>query len=104
MGFLVQDGAAVLCTHAGQARPTVVNPRVSMSRRSAVNLAPPWTISGCPLPPNAGGPCVTATWTSGTTRVRSQGQPLVIQGGSATCLPTGVPLNVVLTQIRVRAT
>jgi hypothetical protein len=104
VGFLVQEGATVLCAHAGQARPTVVNLRVSMSRRSAVNLAPPWTVSGCPLPPNAGGPCVTGTWTSGTARVRSQGQPFVVQGGSATCAPTGVPLNVVLAQARVRAT
>jgi hypothetical protein len=104
MAFLVEQGATVLCGHAGQASATVANPRVKLSNRSAVSLSPPWTVSGCPLPPNAGGPCVTASWTSGTTRVRSQGQPLVLQGGSATCTPTGVPLTVVVTQIRVRAT
>lgn len=104
MGFLVTGGATVLCAHAGQALPTVRSPRVSMSRRPAVTIASPWTISGCPLPPSAGGPCVTATWTSGTTRVRSQGQPLVLQGGCATCVPTGVPLSVVCTQVRVTAT
>jgi hypothetical protein len=32
------------------------------------------------------------------------GQPLVIQGGSAVCVPTGVPLNVVAVQPRVVAT
>ena len=31
-------------------------------------------------------------WTSGTVRVTSMGQPLVVQGGTATCAPTGVPL------------
>lgn len=104
MGFLVQEGATVLCAHGGQARPTVTSPRVSLSDNAAILLPPPWTISGCPLPTNAGGPCVTATWTRGTSRVRAQSQPLVVQDGNATCTPTGVPLTVVVTQIRVRAT
>jgi hypothetical protein len=42
-------------------------------------------------------------WTAGTVRVRSSGQPLVIQGGTATCAPTGVPLQVTVTQVRVQA-
>jgi hypothetical protein len=32
------------------------------------------------------------------------GQPLVIQGGTATCAPTGVPLTVSVVQPRVKAT
>jgi hypothetical protein len=36
-------------------------------------------------------------------RVTSSGQPLVVQGGSATCVPTGVPLTVVAAQPRVNA-
>jgi hypothetical protein len=40
----------------------------------------------------------------GTTRVTSMGQPLVIQGGTATCVPTGVPLTVTAVQPRVKAT
>lgn len=103
-GFLVQHGATVLCSHAGQAQPAVPNPRVRLSGQSAVNMTGPWIVTGCPFPPNSGGPCVSALWTSGTVRVTSTGQPLVIQGGTATCVPTGVPLTVVAAQVRVRAT
>ncbi len=102
-GFLVEQGATVICAHGGQAMATVVSPRVRLSGRPAVTLPPPWTVAGCALPPAAGGPCVTAMWNLGTTRVRSSGQPLVVQGGSATCVPTGVALTVLVTQLRVRA-
>lgn len=102
-GALVQQGSTVQCAHAGQAMPTAPNPRVRLSGASAVSLTAPWTVAGCPLPPNAGGPCVTATWTSGTVRVQSMGQPLVLSAGTATCAPTGVPLLVMVTQMRVTA-
>lgn len=102
-GPLVQQGASVLCAHAGQAQATVPNSRVLLGGAASVQLAAPWTVAGCPLPPNAGGPCATASWTSGSVRVTSQGQPLVLQSGSATCVPTGVPLTVLVVQPRVRA-
>jgi hypothetical protein len=104
VGYLVQQGATVICAHGGQARPATPAPRVKLSNQAAVALPPPWTVSGCALPPNAGGPCATATWSVGTTRVTSMGQPLVIQGGTASCVPTGVPLTVVVAQVRVKAT
>ena len=47
---------------------------------------------------------MTAMWSVGTVRVKSMGQPLVIQGGVATCAPTGVPLTVSVVQPRVKAT
>jgi hypothetical protein len=102
-GLLVQQGAVVLCAHGGQAQPTAPNLRVLASGAATFVLSAPWTVAGCPLPPNAGGPCTLATWTSGTVRVTSLGQPLVMQGGTATCTPTGVPLNVAATQPRVTA-
>ncbi len=104
MGYLVEQGATVLCSHAGQASAAQTATGVKLSNRSAILLPAPWTVAGCPLPTNAGGPCVSATWTTGTTRVTSQRQPLVIQGGSATCTPTGVPLTVTVTQVLVKAT
>ena len=101
---LVQQGATVLCSHGGQAQPTVPSPRVTLGGQPALTLPPPWTIAGCPFPPNAGGPCATAMWSVGTVRVTSMGQPLVLATGTATCVPTGVPLMVVVTQPRVQAT
>lgn len=103
-GPLVQQGATVLCGHGGQAQPTVPSPRVMLSNQAALTLTAPWTVAGCPLPPNAGGPCATATWTVGTTRVTSMQQPLVLATGTATCIPTGVPLIPTVVQARVMAT
>lgn len=102
-GTLVQQGASVLCTHGGRATPTAPNPRVRLGGAAAVSLTPPWTVAGCPFPPNSGGPCVTAMWTAGTVRVTSMRQPLVVRSGSATCTPTAVPLQVAATQVRVTA-
>jgi hypothetical protein len=102
-GRLVQQGATVMCAHGGRSTPTAPNPRVRVSGAAVVSLSAPWTVAGCPLPPVSGGPCATATWTAGTVRVRSSGQPLVVQTGTATCAPTGVPLQVTVTQMRVQA-
>lgn len=104
MALLVTSAATVMCAHGGQAVPTAPNPRVLLSGQPTVALSTPWTVMACPYPPNSGGPCVTAQWTSGTVRVRSLGQPLVVDTGMSTCVPTATPLTVVVTQPRVRAT
>jgi len=104
-GFLVHVGAQVLCSHAGQATPTVPNPRVTVSGQPTVFVTTPYVIAGCalPPPPAANGPCVTAQWLVGTTRVTSNGQPLLVQSSQAICVPTGTPLLIIATQPRVSA-
>jgi len=104
-GFLVHVGASVLCAHAGQAQPTAPNPRVMVSGQPTVTIAAPYVVAGCtlPPPPAANGPCVTAQWVSGTTRVTSNGQPLVVLSSQAICAPTGTPLLIVVTQTRASA-
>jgi len=104
-GFLVHVGAQVMCSHAGQAQPTVPNPRVTVSGQPTVLIASPYMIAGCtrPPPPSANGPCVTAQWLTGTTRVTSNGQLLVVQSSQAICAPTGTPLIIAVTQTRVSA-
>jgi hypothetical protein len=104
-GFLLHVGAQVLCSHAGQATPTAPNPRVTVSGQPTVLMTTPFVIAGCtlPPPPAANGPCVTAQWTSGSTRVTSNGQPLLVQSSQAICAPTGTPLLIVATQPRVSA-
>lgn len=103
-GSLVHAGAVVMCAHAGQATPPATNPRVKVGGQPTVLLTGPWTVAGCPYPPSSGGPCATALWSVGTTRVTSMGQPLVLSTGTATCAPTGVPLTVTAVQPRVSAT
>jgi hypothetical protein len=105
-GFLVHVGAQVLCAHGGQAQPTVPNPRVLVSGQPTVLMTSPYVIAGCafPPPPTANGPCVTGQWLTGSTRVLSNGQPLVINAGSSVCAPTGTPMIAAVTQTRVTAT
>ena len=104
-GFLVHVSATVLCAHAGQATPAVPNPRVTVSGQPTVMLTSPWMVAGCVLPPpTAGnGPCVTAQVLDGSTRVLSNGSPLVVTSSQSVCAPTGTPLVVVATQTRATA-
>lgn len=101
-GFLMHVGATVLCAHAGQAQPTMPNPRVSVSGMPIVTIAAPYVIAGCPfVPPGGNGPCVTGQWLVGATRVVANGQPVVLQSSASICTPTGTPMLVVVTQTRV---
>jgi hypothetical protein len=102
--FLIQMGATVMCSHGGQAMPTATNSQVTIDNQPTVLLSGVWSVAGCPLVPPPIPPCVTAQWVTGTTRVTSNGQPLVIQSGQAICTPTGTPLMPVSVQTRVQAT
>ena len=102
-GFLIQQGATVLCVHGGQAMPTVPNAAVTLDGMPSCLLSDVWTVAGCPGVPTTVPPCVTAQWIIGTTRVLSFGQPLLVQSGQAIYSPTGTPLLPVVTQMRVMA-
>ena len=105
-GFLLHLGATVLCSHAGQAQPTVVNPRVLVMGQPIVTIASPYVVAGCTLPPPtaANGPCVTAQFVTSATRILSNGQPVLLLDSQAICAPTGTPLIIAVTQTRVMGT
>jgi hypothetical protein len=104
-GPILHVGATVLCAHGGQAIPTVPSPRVLVSGMPIATIAAPYSIAGCAFVPPAGnGPCVTAELVVGAVQVMSEGQPVVIMTGMATCVPTGTPLLPVEAQTRVIAT
>jgi hypothetical protein len=69
-----------------------------------VTQTAPYVVAGCsfPPPPVANGPCVTAQWVLGATRVRSDGVPLLLMDSQAICAPTSTPLSIVFAQSRVR--
>lgn len=104
-GFLLHEGAVVMCAHAGPASPTVANPRVTVSGMPTVLATVPYKITGCTFPAMSSGapPCVTAQWVTAATRVTSMGQPLVLIDSQATCVPNGTPLIIGATQVRVTA-
>jgi hypothetical protein len=104
-GFLLHMGAIVLCSHGGQAQPTVANPRVLVGGQPTVTQPAPYVVAGCAfVPPGGNGPCVTAQWITCATRVASNGQPLLLLDSQALCAPTGTPLLIVQTQARVTGT
>jgi hypothetical protein len=85
--------------------PTVLSARVLVSGMPIATIAAPYTVAGCAFVPPAGnGPCVTAQWTMGAVQVTSEGQPVAIMTGVASCVPTGTPLMPVEAQTRVLAT
>src|SRR5580658_1044949 len=102
---ILHVGATVLCAHGGQAMPTVPSPRVMVSGMPITTIAAPYTVAGCAFaPPPGNGPCVTEQWIVGAVQVMSEGQPVAILTGVATCVPTGTPLMPVMAQLRVLAT
>jgi hypothetical protein len=103
-GYVLHSGATVLCLHGGQAQPTAPLPRVKVGGQAAAGQAAPYTVSGCALPSNAGGPCVTAQWVVAATRVKSTGIALLLQDSTAVCAPTGTGLQITQTQTKVKAT
>ncbi|MDT5271226.1 MAG: hypothetical protein QOH49_3412 [Acidobacteriota bacterium] len=104
-GFLLHVGATVICAHGGQAQATVPNPRVLVSGQPTVTQSGPYVVAGCAFAPPAGnGPCVTAQWVTAAVRVMSNGQPLLLQDSQSVCAPTGTPLTIIITQVRVKGT
>ncbi|MHB8595728.1 MAG: hypothetical protein ACYDER_02830 [Ktedonobacteraceae bacterium] len=105
-GFLLHEGAVVLCAHAGQAEPMIPSVRVQVSGMPIVTQESPYTVAGCifPPPPAANGPCITAEWVVAAVRVFSEGMPVLLSEGMAICAPTGTPLEVVFSQFRVQGT
>jgi len=102
-GFLLHLGATVTCAHGGQAEPTAPVPTVLVSGQPVVTLSAPYVVAGCafPPPPAANGPCITAQFVDGATRVFAEGLPVLLLDSQAICAPTGTPLIVAVTQVRV---
>ena len=105
-GPLLHVGATVKCAHQGEAMPTLPSQNVFVSGQPIVTQSAPYTVAGCilPPPPTANGPCVTAQFSVGATRVMSNGQPVLLMDSLAICQPTGTPLAIVTAQERVIGT
>ncbi len=103
-GYLLHDGAVVLCAHGGQSKPVLKNPRIKVSGFNIVTQTCIYSVSGCsfPPPPNGNGPCVTASWTTASIRVKANGLPVLLADSQAICTPTATNLMISFTQIRVK--
>ena len=102
-GFLLHQGATVMCMHGGQVQATAPNPRVKVMGQPIVMQPVPHVVAGCPF--NVSGapvPCVTAQWITAAVRVKANGLPVLLQDSQAVCVPNGTGVQVVVTQIRVK--
>lgn len=108
-GFLVHSTAMVKCAHGGMATPTSSFPKVLVAGQPIVLVTAPYKVTGCsmPPPPAGNGPCLTGKFSVASTRVFANGFPgfpgfpVLLQDSKALCVPTGTPLKVVVTQIKV---
>lgn len=103
-GFLTTVGTVLLCAHGGQAKSPSPIPRVKVMGQPVLLQPIPLVIAGCanPPPPANVGPCVTAINLTGSLRIKVMGMPVLLQDSQALCTPTGTPVTVVPTQMRVR--
>jgi len=86
---LLNAAAVMLCSHGGHCQPTTFSPRVRVSGSPCLTLGSPMAIVGCPNPPNQGGPCTTAQALTGSLRIQSMGQPVLLLGSTLLALPSG---------------
>ena len=107
-GFVFHVGATALCPHGGQVSVVSGNARVTVSGQPVALLSDLFTIGGCPfqIPGPKPQPCVTVQWLVPASRVRVNGQPVILQSSTGICqsveqIPQGPP-NMVATQFRVK--
>jgi hypothetical protein len=100
---VLHSGAIVRCAHGGRATPTSAGARVLVADQPVTTVADHYVVEGCPLTPPVESPCVTAIFTTGATRVRVAGAPVLLAGSPAVSAPNGMPLTVVACQSRVTA-
>lgn len=104
-GYILHQNAIVQCSHMARTNPTTPNQRVLVSGNMVTLVTDVHQVVACPnpVPPASNGPCITAKYTTSSTRVKCNGIPVLLFDSQATCAPTGVPLTIMSSQIRVKA-
>lgn len=110
-GFVVTTTSSAICPHGAAVSIISSNARVKAMGQPVATLSDTFSVSGCPfqVPVGAGTkpqPCVKVQWVAVATRVRVNGQPVILQSSSGIALsveqiPQGPP-TVTMTQTRVR--
>ena len=101
-GPILHLGAHLTCSHGGQATPIALFHRVTVRGQPILTLSTSFNISGCAvLPENEA--CKNARFISGSARVFAGGTPVLIQGSTSICEPSGLPILVVAVQARTNA-
>ncbi len=104
-GPLLTASTTVQCAHLGKGTPVTPVPRVLIGGKPAVVLTTQYTVAACQFPTMTTGapPCVTAQFTTASTRVQALGSPVLLADSTGTSLPNGTPLIVIPDQVKVIA-
>lgn len=96
-GPILTSTDQIQCAHAGRATPVTVSPNVTINGQPVVTIATQYTVAGCTFPAisSGGPPCVKAQFTTGSAKVTSFGQFVLIGTSQGTTLPNGTPTVVV---------
>jgi hypothetical protein len=100
-GLILHVGAVVQCFHQAPVQTTPVQQKVLVSGQPAMVAGNLLTVTGCPFTVGPKPqPCVTVRWNLQSTKVRVDGQPVLLQpapgvgpgiGQSAEQIPQGPP-------------
>ncbi len=108
-GPVLDPTSVMTCPHGGKVSNVATQPRVFVMGKPVLVLADVGTVAACAftLPGGKPSPCVTVQWTAPATRVRANGQPVLIQSSVGLCkspeqAPQG-PAVITATQPRVIA-
>lgn len=105
-GPVLTATATVQCAHFGRGTPASPNPRVTVMGQPVVTIATQYAVAACTFPAMTGGnspPCVSASFTTASTRVLTNTGFLLLADSQGTSLPNGTPLVVIPAQGRVIA-
>jgi hypothetical protein len=106
-GYLLDEGSTINCEHSGSAKPVATSLHVKVLGKAIVTQTSSYMVTGCSLMPPPPPPkpfCATATWTSGATKVKSDGAAVLLDDSQAVCATTGAGLQIVTTQTKVKGT
>ena len=111
-GFVLHEGAQLLCAHGGQVDFETSDTHVKVDGHAVLTMndADTFEVSDCPfhmlyLLVLRAQPCVTVRWVP-SMRVRASGYPVIMQSSIGICqseeqISQGAPI-VVMSQIRVK--
>ena len=102
-GYVLHLGATITCSHPpGPAQPVTSVPRVKVGGQAVVVETAQYAITGCALELTSSTFCTTAQWLTGATRVQVLKTPALLQDSRSMSPQTGAPLQVMVTQVRVK--
>jgi uncharacterized Zn-binding protein involved in type VI secretion len=109
--YLYHVGALGSCAHGAPITVISTNNRVKVSGQAVATLGDTFTVSGCPFTilvalVSKPQPCTTVKWLKVASRVRVNGQPVILKSSSGICQsgeqsPQGAP-SISSTQMRVK--